>query len=333
MKYSVIVPIYNAEETIERCVESLCLASNNRNDIEVLLINDGSVDDSGVKCQQCAKQQKTVKYFEKTNGGVSSARNYGLEKAIGEYCLFVDSDDYVMADYFEKVDILLADYDYDFIVFGVTFYRMGDIARVSSIKASKSKEEEKTLVVVSKMIVNKTISTPCAKVYKRNIIEKNNLRFIENISIAEDWNFNIRYSLNIESICTSNEVNYCVSLDKEESLSRTEVGEIKRQQISFSKKNVEEAIAASQISGKGKEKIYTALEFENISQVYTEAKIDYRKGMSRRERLINTRIRCSEIQKQKIKCPRYLYCWMVALPVKIRVSWFINRFSEYLVNR
>ena len=88
MRYSVIIPVYNAEGTLRRCLDSL--VGQHFSDYELLLINDGSTDGSDAICREYASTYSCVRYFAKENGGVSSARNLGLEQAEGEYILFVD---------------------------------------------------------------------------------------------------------------------------------------------------------------------------------------------------------------------------------------------------
>lgn len=93
---SVIVPVYNTEKYLDRCIQSIL--SQTYTDFELLLINDGSTDSSGVICERYAEQDSRVRVFHKKNGGVSSARNMGLDNARGEWIGWVDSDDYVDAD-------------------------------------------------------------------------------------------------------------------------------------------------------------------------------------------------------------------------------------------
>lgn len=100
MLISVIVPLYNVEKYLQRCVESIM--SQTYKMIEILLVDDGSSDRSGQICDDLALLDKRIRVFHKENGGVSSARNFGIEQASGEYICFVDSDDWLDTDYFEK---------------------------------------------------------------------------------------------------------------------------------------------------------------------------------------------------------------------------------------
>ena len=98
---SVIVPVYNAEKVLCRCVTSILHQSYS--DFEVLLIDDGSSDSSGNICEQFSVEDCRVRVFHQVNGGVSSARNKGLSEARGEYLCFIDSDDWVDSDFFSLI--------------------------------------------------------------------------------------------------------------------------------------------------------------------------------------------------------------------------------------
>lgn len=91
--YSVVIPVYNAEKTLRRCVDSLL--RQDCSEVELILVNDGSKDGSLEICREYARQYDCVRVIDKPNGGVSTARNAGLDAAQGIYVLFVDSDDYV----------------------------------------------------------------------------------------------------------------------------------------------------------------------------------------------------------------------------------------------
>ena len=96
---SVIVPVYNIEKYIRRCVESII--GQSYSNLQIILVDDGSDDESGKICDEIAKSDERVEVFHKSNGGASDARNFGLEKAQGEYIAFVDGDDYIESDMYE----------------------------------------------------------------------------------------------------------------------------------------------------------------------------------------------------------------------------------------
>lgn len=112
-KISVIIPVYNAEATLRRCVDSVL--SQTFTDFECLLINDGSKDKSGEICDEYAARDSRIGVFHKENGGVSSARNVGLDNATGEWIAFVDSDDWAGEKYLESFSEYL---DADLIISG-----------------------------------------------------------------------------------------------------------------------------------------------------------------------------------------------------------------------
>lgn len=95
-KISVIIPVYNVEKCLKRCINSVL--NQNYNNLEIVLVDDGSRDKSPLICDEFAEKDTRIKVFHKSNGGVSSARNFGLEKCTGEYITFVDSDDYLLND-------------------------------------------------------------------------------------------------------------------------------------------------------------------------------------------------------------------------------------------
>lgn len=97
---SVIIPVYNAGDKINRCVESIL--NQPFKDLELILVDDGSTDDSLLRCNQFANQHENIRCFHKSNGGPSSARNLGLEKVNGEWVSFIDSDDSIGEDWYSQ---------------------------------------------------------------------------------------------------------------------------------------------------------------------------------------------------------------------------------------
>ena len=104
IKYSVIIPVFNSEKYIEKCVCSLLQSAPIEN-TEIILVNDGSKDKSAEICKRLAAEHDCIKYINKEHGGAASARNAGLKQATGEFILFCDSDDYVRPDYFTKAEL------------------------------------------------------------------------------------------------------------------------------------------------------------------------------------------------------------------------------------
>ena len=105
-KISIIVPVYNAEQYLRRCIDSIL--NQSFTDFELILIDDGSKDKSSDICDEYAAKDSRIKVYHKENGGVSSARNLGLDNANGEWIAFVDSDDFIKEDYLKHMAILIS---------------------------------------------------------------------------------------------------------------------------------------------------------------------------------------------------------------------------------
>ena len=121
---SIIVPIYNVENYLRQCLDSIM--SQSYQNFECLLINDGSPDHSADICREYVEKDSRFKYFEKDNGGVSSARNLGIELSKGEYITFIDSDDWVDSDYLEVLYNALIDENADISVSTYKIFHMAD---------------------------------------------------------------------------------------------------------------------------------------------------------------------------------------------------------------
>jgi len=116
MKFSIVIPIYNCEEYLSRCLDSVVY--QNYSDYELILVDDGSTDHSLSICQEYKEKHPQIKVIHQNNSGPSMARNTGLSEASGDYLLFVDSDDYVSDSYFSVLDQALCESDQDIIMFG-----------------------------------------------------------------------------------------------------------------------------------------------------------------------------------------------------------------------
>ncbi len=190
-KISVIVPVYNVEKYLHRCVDSIL--SQTFTDFEVLLIDDGSKDKSGVICDEYAQKDKRVRVFHKQNGGVSSARNVGLDNALGEWIYFVDSDDMVLPDALDTFDSLTKS-NSDLVMAGFCISEEDDIVRE---RPKIIRQCELTVVEALKEMY--APSDFCyqgylwCKLFKRCVIQQNHLRFDENISFNEDRLFIVKY--------------------------------------------------------------------------------------------------------------------------------------------
>lgn len=185
-KISVIVPVYNTEKYLRECVDSIL--AQTFTDFELLLIDDGSTDNSGIICDDYAAKDSRVRVFHKSNGGVSSARNLGLDNAQGEWIVFVDSDDILPIESLSiRFEVVSKD-NTDLAIFRATFF--GNINFSVGPSTNKSYSD---LVLFRTDLPNyySYIGTLWDKIYRKNTVSL--LRFDETMSLAEDHMFNVSY--------------------------------------------------------------------------------------------------------------------------------------------
>lgn len=193
VKYSVIIPVYNAENTLKACIDSIL--NQNYSDFELILVNDGSTDLSLKISLEYERNYNNVFVVDKPNGGVSSARNAGLKIAKGEYILFVDSDDEVLPEYFSSLDKAE---ESDFLVFGYCEKTVDNYFT----KLPKRFDDSASYMTMSRDC------GPWNKRYKNDIIVKNNISFPEDIDVGEDFVFCVNYSLFCNSMLLLNKPLY-----------------------------------------------------------------------------------------------------------------------------
>ena len=187
---SVIVPVYKSEKTLEKCVKSLC--AQTYEDMEILLIVDGPPDGSGILSEKLAKEDARIRVINQENGGVSKARNRGIEEARGEYIRFVDSDDYVDADSNEKLLKAMTDHDADLVIAGYHHLYFGrDILKnpkegfyeMGSLSAGDGGE-------LLELYRAGFLNMPWNKLYKKELIREG---FPTDLNLGEDLMFNEAY--------------------------------------------------------------------------------------------------------------------------------------------
>lgn len=211
---SVIVPIYNAEKYLIRCIDSILVQSFAN--FELLLIDDGSKDSSGQICDEYAKNDSRVRVFHKENGGVSSARNFGLDNAVGKYICFIDADDWVDKEY---IECLLPVDGEDMVVCSFVNDTMENF-HLSELVRDKQNIGKDLHVLIDHM----AICAPWCKIMCRDIIEKNNIRFDVNVSAGEDVLFICDYfSTCLSKMRTISRPLYHYYISNNESLSNRNV--------------------------------------------------------------------------------------------------------------
>lgn len=188
-KISIIVPVYNAEKYLHRCIDSIL--KQTFADFELLLVNDGSKDASGRICDEYAAKDERVKVFHKQNGGVSSARNLGLDNVSTEWIAFVDSDDWIEDDYLQKLH--KPDVEADLLLCGYQPW-------MPFVEEKTYNGREEITDLLSNHIFY--FSNVYAKLFRANMIREQNIRFDEKMNYAEDTVFVFSYLLYISCVVT-----------------------------------------------------------------------------------------------------------------------------------
>ena len=193
---SIIIPIYNVEKYISKCIES-CLKQTYKN-VEIILVDDGSTDSSGKIADAYSKKNKNIIVFHKKNGGVSSARNYGIEKSHGEYICFVDSDDYLAYDFVEYMMKLAEENNSDFCFSKNCYTSVGqkqvDTDNIINVENAKA----------TSILLAPYVEVGCwNKIYKKELLQKNNIRFSETLFYGEGLDFICRTSQLAKNIIVS----------------------------------------------------------------------------------------------------------------------------------
>lgn len=197
---SVVIPVYKVERYLCACIDSLLMQTFTN--IEIILVDDGSPDSSGLICDDYAKKDVRVRVFHKENKGVSSARNIGLDKALGEWVTFVDSDDFISATFLENLYAPIASgLHVDFIQAGCTNY-IDD--KQSSIEQEYNYYYDSNPIYV----FNNFRGLTSSKLFRLDIIRACHLYFDEQMRTAEDMAFTLDYLLHINSYCFIPEVGY-----------------------------------------------------------------------------------------------------------------------------
>ena len=190
---SIIVPIYNAEKYLNKCIDSL--VNQTKKELEFILVNDGSTDSSEDIIK--SYKDKRIKYFKNKNQGIGKTRNFGIDKATGKYLMFLDSDDYLDINACEKLYNKAIKEKSDLVVFD--FYRVEETLKevtINNFKSSSLKENPNLLLDIN--------LGPCNKLIKRELIDKSNTRFNEELKY-EDTPFVTEIIKNANKISKLNE--------------------------------------------------------------------------------------------------------------------------------
>lgn len=213
-KVSVIIPVYNSSQFLPKCLD--CVLGQTYKEIEIICINDGSVDTSLSILNEYASLHENLIIIDQSNQGVSVARNTGIERASGNYVTFLDSDDYVELGYIENLVSCILNHDVDLVCSGLADFC--DEGIISTIRLSPAVIEltyPKDIIGFLNTLLN---TSPVCKLYRLDLINKYNLRFKRGLSLGEDRDFNLRYFSHCQRIMISDYVGYYYRKDVEYSL-------------------------------------------------------------------------------------------------------------------
>ena len=306
MRFSIIIPIYNTQDYLEQCINSVL--SQEYDDYEVFLIDDGSTDKSGLMADEYAKNNACVSVIHKKNGGLSSTRNSGLDRCRGEYVVFLDSDDYLADGSLKVLDEAIAKNSPDIIAgYGMRFSKEG----ISDAVPFRSGLED----VVSGPHFYKTAlyqdrlsAAAQYYVYNREFLEKNHFRFKEGILHEDElWNPVVLY--NAASVLDLKYRYYCYRCDNMTSITRDPA---KRQKRAKDRKKVAEELAVYFSDKNGAD---TSAFHDNISAQYMYAV--YSGNMARDEETSRSfPIKQARTMKYRIKSAIFLISPTIACKLR-----------------
>ena len=200
IELSIIVPIYRIKESLlKACIESLC--NQYSKEIEIILIDDGSPDSCGMICDEYSMRYGNIIVKHTSNNGVSCARNEGIKIATGRYLMFVDGDDYLEENVCEECIKAIQSYSADLFMFKFFDKHISESRKDIIVKDKRQIKNFQLSVLSHIELYSGYISgSPCAKLYKREIIKYNGLRFVEKLKKCQDRVFNFDFFNYVNSI-------------------------------------------------------------------------------------------------------------------------------------
>lgn len=191
MKISVIIPVYNTARYLDDCIRSV--VNQTYKDWECILVDDGSTDGSGDICDAWAGEVNRIKVIHKNNGGVSSARNCGLNASVGEWIVFIDSDDWVELNYLEELYFQINADKSDLALCGIVVYRDGKAVKNVLPNEGLCRIHADDTNLFLQIESQNLLYGPVNKIYRREIIAQNHIEFDLSVDYGEDLEFNFAY--------------------------------------------------------------------------------------------------------------------------------------------
>lgn len=309
MEYSVIIPAYNAQNTIHRCVDSLL--AQLPEDAEIIIVDDGSRDQTNEICTAYASQDPRIRLYAKENGGVSSARNLGLDHARGKYILFVDSDDAVNPDFFR----LIRQYtrtNPDFVLFhnDTFFCKNQSVLITQNIRTTRK--------WLSSALRRRLLNSPWSRIFRKELIDKYHFRFDERLSIGEDKVFVVQYTLKSESAVFVLANIYQVFTDNTDSLSRKKRASLEDSILLEHRLLFDAAVEA------GDSSILQAVTYSFFRSAYTVILELQKFSIPRKERIQLTKAICGKYCEEKRVEIRSIDNWILAVPIILKMCTLID---------
>lgn len=224
-KVSVIIPVYNAEKNISKCLDSIIRQTYNN--LEIICVNDGSKDNSEKIIKEYVNIDKRIKLYSKINSGVSDTRNFGISKAIGDYLMFVDADDFIDNNYINTMLNVAMTHNCDIVVSGYTELKNG-IQKEKSIYKSRNQGEFE--ITFPKELVN-NFSTyefnPCWKqLISKNLLVDNDIVFDSNIKYGEDMLFSFECYSKSKKTYYVKDYGYYYYINSDSVMSRSDINSL-----------------------------------------------------------------------------------------------------------
>lgn len=211
-KVSIIIPVYNGEKYLKKCIDSvLC---DKLRDIEIIVVNDGSKDNTESIAKSCIEIDTRVKLINKPNGGSSSARNKGVDIANGEYVFFLDADDFIKKDTIYNIYKKASKYNLDVVVTDIGLYK--NISNIEYVTDTNFNDYEiiSSDQYLKKIFLGEAITSICNKLWRMELYKNKNLSHTEHISYGEDGATLPRLIINCQRIGKINEMMYFYRIHK-----------------------------------------------------------------------------------------------------------------------
>lgn len=322
-KVSFILPVYNVENYLHECINSIVCQTFK--DFEILLVDDGSPDSSPTLCDEWAVKDSRIRVFHKRNGGSSDARNYGLRKALGEYVIFVDSDDYWLgSDYLEKLMRIVNTEDFDFLNFNCNYYYP---EQQKHVKWNAYNENILSTTSPSELLyqLQKQGMFPMSawmKLIKRSFLIDNNIFFIKGL-IGEDIPWMIDLMNKAKSIKFVNEYVYAYRQNSEGSITSTFTEKAFTDFVEIIESELSK-VESRTFSKNGKKALYSFLAYEYCILLASSVRYkDYKKKL-RELRRFKWLLKYDKNPKVRItKISRYIIGYK--LTAKLLTKYYISK--------